>query len=156
MKSCTLCGKAKPMSEFYPRKNRPSGQFTSGCRSCLSHIWTEKNKAKRKPRATMQERFFNKIELIPFHSCWEWTGGKIKNGYGHFRFGYKSDGKNDIRLAHRVSYELHVGLIPDGLVLDHLCRNTSCVNPRHLQPVTQRENIARGISPSAKYIRRFS
>lgn len=156
MKSCSLCGETKSTSEFYPRKNRPSGQFTSGCKSCLSRIWTERNRVKRKPKATMRERFLKKVELIPFHSCWEWTGGKIRNGYGHFRFGYKLDGKNDIRLAHRVSYELHVGPIPKGLVLDHLCKNTSCVNPTHLQPVTQRENIARGSSPSAKHIRRLA
>ena len=52
-------------------------------------------------------------------------------------------------MAHRFSYELHVGPIPTGLTLDHLCRNTLCVNPAHLEPVTMRENILRGYSPSA-------
>lgn len=65
-------------------------------------------------------------------ACWEW-GGRICNGYGY------SAGKR----AHRLVYELLVGLIPEGLVLDHLCRNKRCVNPAHLEPVTQRENMAR-------------
>lgn len=57
-------------------------------------------------------------------------------------------------LAHRFSYEFAKGEIPAGLVLDHLCRNTSCVNPDHLEATTQTENIARGTSPSARFIRR--
>lgn len=48
--------------------------------------------------------------------------------------------------AHRVGYELYVGKIPDGLMLDHLCRNRCCVNPKHLEPVTNLENVRRGIA----------
>ena len=67
--------------------------------------------------------------------CWEWLGS-TSTGYGCFRRGY----------AHRYSYELHKGAIPDGLQIDHLCRNRLCVNPDHLEAVTVRVNVLRGVS----------
>ena len=67
----------------------------------------------------------------------------LPNGYGHFSI------KHKFRLAHRVAYELSVGPIPEGLTIDHLCRNHLCVNPAHLEPTTQRVNILRGTGPSA-------
>lgn len=72
--------------------------------------------------------------------CWLWTGNKTIGGYGLIRDG------NRRRCAHRVLYELLVGPVPDDLVIDHLCRNRLCVNPAHLEPVTNRENILRGTS----------
>ena len=75
--------------------------------------------------------------------CWHWVGVTNPFGYGRVRF----DGK--LRMAHRVSYEAYIGPIPDGLDIDHLCRNRSCVNPWHLEPVTERENTLRGISIAA-------
>ena len=75
---------------------------------------------------------------IDENGCWVWQR-HINAGYAfsHFR-GFTT------RLAHRVSYEVFVGPIPDGLQLDHLCRNPRCVNPQHLEPVTQGENVKRG------------
>ncbi len=70
--------------------------------------------------------------------CWEWTAYRNPAGYGHFTKKY----------AHRVAYETLVGPIPAGLQIDHLCRNTSCVNPDHLEPVTPRENTLR--SPASR------
>lgn len=72
--------------------------------------------------------------------CWEWTGYRVAAGYGKVTI-LGSGGRKD--LAHRRAYELLVGPIPDGLTIDHLCRNTGCVRPDHLEPVTLRENIRR-------------
>lgn len=70
--------------------------------------------------------------------CWVWTGWCDPNGYGQFFDGARVVG------AHRFAYELWVGPIPAELVLDHLCRNPSCVNPAHLEAVTRSENALRG------------
>jgi hypothetical protein len=75
-----------------------------------------------------------KIEPDSQTGCWRWTANRDKDTYGLFKLGVT-------RRAHRVSYEHFVGRIPAGLVLDHLCRVRSCVNPYHLQPVTTRENL---------------
>lgn len=81
------------------------------------------------------DRFWTKVRPTGF--CWEWTAYIDPAGYGRFRL------RTHSAYAHRVSYELLVGPIPDGLTLDHLCRNTRCVNPDHLEPVTQGENSRR-------------
>ena len=74
--------------------------------------------------------------------CWKWQGSKSSNGYGIVRWNISDTGK--AIQAHRFIYEMVKGKIPDGKVLDHLCKNTDCVNPDHLEPVSQRENILRG------------
>jgi hypothetical protein len=69
--------------------------------------------------------------------CWLWLGHRTRDGYGMVTVEKRP------RLAHRVSYEVHVGEIPVGLQLDHLCRVTACINPSHLEPVTASENMLR-------------
>lgn len=76
-------------------------------------------------------------------ACWVWEG-TMRGGYGRLYDGTRQ------AAAHRFAYELLIGTIPEGLVLDHLCRNPPCVNPAHLEPVTSAENIARGIPKYSK------
>lgn len=83
-------------------------------------------------------RFKTKVFVNLDTHCWVWTACKTGGGYG--LFGYQ--GKNV--LAHRFSYQLILGEIPPGMQLDHLCRNRGCVNPSHMEPVSCRENLARG------------
>lgn len=91
-------------------------------------------------RKTPGERFWDKVDASG--DCWIWMADRV-NGYGRFHV----DGTTRV-VAHRWSYEALVGEVPAGLQLDHLCRNRSCVNPDHLEPVTDVENQRRGSSPS--------
>lgn len=95
--------------------------------------------------ASIEDRFWQKVTQSA--SCWHWQGAIIKGGYGGFKT------PTGHTLAHRFSYELHNGAIPEGLQIDHLCRNRACVRPDHLEAVTQRTNILRGVGLAAKYAR---
>ncbi len=78
------------------------------------------------------------VKVNPNTDCWEWTAS-LNKGYGQVNVNQK------ILPAHRVMYELKRGLIPLGQDLDHLCRVSRCINPKHLEPVSHRENLLRGV-----------
>jgi hypothetical protein len=88
-------------------------------------------------RVPIEDRFWAKVEITGF--CWNWTASTVR-GYGAIGEGGKRGKKV---YAHRWAYENLVGPIPDGLTLDHLCRNTLCVNPDHVEPVSGSENVKR-------------
>ena len=90
------------------------------------------------------ERFWKSI-VIGENDCWNWQKFIDEDGYGHFKVNKRSAG------AHRWSYEYHSGPIPNGLEIDHLCRNRACVNPLHLEPVTPLVNTRRGWRASKPY-----
>lgn len=83
-------------------------------------------------------------------SCWLWAGQTNGCGYGVIR----EKGRGKRHRAHRVIYENMVGEIPKGLVIDHLCRVTMCINPDHLEAVTQKENNLRGVGFMAQNARK--
>lgn len=80
-----------------------------------------------------EKRFWSKVDKTP--TCWVWTGSPHSAGYGTILI----DGQ--IKYAHRVSYEMAYGRIPEGLEIDHICHNRPCVNPSHLRPVTRKQNM---------------
>lgn len=87
-----------------------------------------------------ESRFWRHVQLPDENGCMTWLASTNALGYGRF-----NAGKNHFVKAHRFAYEILVGPIPAGAVIDHLCRNPRCVAPDHLEPVTNRENNRRGL-----------
>ena len=98
------------------------------------------------PRVTPEDRFWAKVNKTS--KCWLWIGRLDRLGYARF----KIDGV--ATSIHRFAYQLLIGPIPVGLTLDHLCRVRHCVNPAHLEPVTQRDNTLRGETLNATNIKK--
>ena len=93
------------------------------------------------PRKNTRQDFWDRV--VKTETCWLWQGHTTNGGYGVFGIaGYHTT-------AHRFSYQWANGLIPEGLVIDHLCNVTRCVRPDHLKAVTQLENVHRSTSPTA-------
>ena len=113
---------------------------------CRAHYAWRRRRGKLSclPRRTAAERFWAKVKKT--RGCWVWLAGTT-TGYGQF---FDSRGM----LAHRWAYERLVGPIPEGLTIDHLCRNRLCVNPSHLEAVTGRTNTLRGVGASAIHARK--
>ena len=96
----------------------------------------------------LASRIGAKISLQEDSDCWLWKGVPRGDGYGSMRVAGRDWG------AHRLAYTVMVGEIPEGLTIDHLCRQPLCVNPRHMEPVTKRENTLRGFGITAQQARR--
>lgn len=88
------------------------------------------------PSRPLADRLWGRVNKT--QGCWLWTGQRLSSGYGHIALGGRDAGK---ALVHRLVYELEVGPIPEGLILDHICRTRLCCNPDHLQPVTNSHNL---------------
>lgn len=113
------------------------GRRSIARRLCSRHYQLLKKSGQLRP-ISEQQAFRMKCVITP-SGCVEWTGAVSSGGYGNFRG----------RCAHRVAYEAQYGPVDAALQLDHLCRNTLCVNPDHLEPVTPWVNTMRSRSPSA-------
>lgn len=103
-----------------------------GCSDCGVESETDRR------HVPLEERLSSKIAQDPDTQCWEWQGSVSAQGYGILNL------RGRMRLSHRLIYELVVGPIPSGLVIDHLCSNKLCQNPSHLETVTSAENTRRG------------
>lgn len=100
--------------------------------------------SRTRDNVTLTERMWAGFEKRP-NGCWQWVKAVQSNGYGRVSLGGR------MKYPHRVMWELLVGPIPEGLDLDHLCRNRACVNPTHLEPVTRSTNLLRGETLAAAH-----
>lgn len=129
---------------MWPSDLAPPGYCRCGCgirTTPYPSSWAAKGWVKGEPRPYVHGHNAAgrpPIEVLPFGECWEWQGKRDEHGYGRV----VRNGRD--RLAHRWVYARLLGPIPEGHVLDHLCRNTSCVNPEHLEPVSDAVNTRRG------------
>lgn len=126
MKPCTLCKVVKPLDQFYKGPNKDGRR--SRCIACLTN---------GRPPGPSPVPLSERYKVDPKTGCWIWQGSKARHGYGNMKW------KGRTVHAHRAYYEHYKEPIPQGLHIDHLCNNKSCVNPEHLEAVTIKTNVQR-------------
>jgi hypothetical protein len=97
------------------------------------------------PHKSIEEHFWSKVNITDFFECWDWLGYRNNLGYGRLSF------KGRMTLAHRLSYTLSVGNIPDGLLCLHRCNNPACCNPAHLYIGTDQDNTNDKVKAHRQY-----
>ncbi len=112
---------------------------------CQLHYgrWRKTGSIADPQRPSAQDRFWAKVDKGSMRECWQWLGSHGQAGHGTFWDGSKPEA------AHRYAYRILIGPIPEGMTIDHLCRNPACVNPAHMECVTLVENILRSTGVSA-------
>ena len=129
-----------------PQCGGPKSPRSTLCRKC--ERW--RNQGPDGDKESELRRFWSKVKVT--EGCWIWQAGS--NGIGYGAFHIKRDGEWTKILAHVYCYQVHKGPVPNGLELDHLCRNPPCVNPQHLEPVTKQVNVIRGNAGAANWCRK--
>lgn len=154
MRVCSVdeCGRtvdALGLCSVHYRRLRRSGDPRGGKRGRL-----QDHQRRLEHLGLLPEIAYLTARIQRVDGCWQWVGANNGQGYGHI------DSASGSRYVHRAMYSKCVDDIPAGLHIDHLCRNPSCCNPAHLEPVTQSENIRRsplvGRKSACKYGHPFS
>jgi hypothetical protein len=127
MRKCKICQIEKHAKDFYKDSRVKKDGLRSRCIDCLTNGL---------PPGPVPVYPLNNYKVND-RGCWIWQGSIGRHGYGQIKW------KNKSTVAHRVIYEIYKGIIPEGLILDHLCSVKSCVNPDHLEAVTFSQNSQR-------------
>lgn len=134
MKRCSRCKATKPVSDFN-LKSRASAKLMSWCKVCkLAAKRLRRAAMAGQPDPTIEARYWPKVGKAGPDECWNWLGALSNRGYGAIYF------QGADQPAHRVAVLLDGREVPAGMVVDHMCKNIRCVNPRHLRVCTQVEN----------------